>query len=148
MTAEPSSKGRRRPAAKPNELEAESITDTSEMKGIVAAKGRATPGRRQAEAEEEQTRGFFGRIVDYIQGVRSELDKVAWPNRVQVRSLFTIVVIVTIIAAMILGMVAFLFNELFVVGLRNPMVFVIFGAVVGAAVFLFSRRSSESGSLR
>lgn len=147
MTAEPSSKGRRRPAAKPDELEAESITDTSE-KGIVAAKGRATPGRRQAEAEEEQTRGFFGRIVDYIQGVRSELDKVAWPNREQVRSLFTIVVIVTIIAAMILGMVAFMFNELFVVGLRNPMVFVIFGAVVGAAVFLFSRRSSESGSLR
>lgn len=148
MTAETPSKGRRRPAAKPAEVVETIEAVAEESKGITAAKGRATPGRRQAGPEQEVQRGFFGRIVEYIQGVRSELDKVAWPSREQVISLFRVVLIVTIAAAAVLGLVAFLFNELFAIGLSNPIVFVVFGAAVGALTFFVMRRNAEAGPSR
>lgn len=148
MTAETPSKGRRRPVAKPAEVVEEVESTVEEEKGITAAKGRATPGRRQAQPEQEVQRGFFGRIVEYIQGVRSELDKVAWPSREQVIGLFRVVVFVTIVSAAVLGLVAFLFNELFAIGLQNPIVFVVFGLAVAATVFYVMRRNAEVGASR
>jgi preprotein translocase SecE subunit len=140
--------GRRRPAAKPTEnssAAAAAIVQTDEVKGVTAAKGRATPGRRQVElAEAEERRGLFGRLVDYIQGVRAELDKVAWPTREQVGRLFRIVMIVTIVAAIILGAISLAFNELFAVGLQNPIIFVLVGVIVVLTTVYIMRREDQS----
>ena len=140
--------GRRRPAAKPsqnnNSAAAAAIVQTDEVKGITAGKGRATPGRRQVQqAEIEERRGFLGRILDYFQGVGAELDKVAWPTREQVISLFRVVLLVTVAAAIILGAISLMFNELFAIGLQNPLIFVVVGAVVVALAFYIMRREGQ-----
>lgn len=143
MASETPRQGRRRAAIKPAETTPEA---EQAAQALTTGKGRATPGRRQQQAEEEAPRGLVGRIVDYLQGVRSELNKVAWPNREQVISLFRNVLIVTILAALILGLISFGFNELFAIGLNQPIVFVVFGAVVAGLTFFFMRRGSEAVS--
>jgi preprotein translocase subunit SecE len=140
--------GRRRPAAKPsqnnNSAAAAAIAETDEVKGITAGKGRATPGRRQVQqAEIEERRGFFGRILDYFQGVGAELDKVAWPTREQVISLFRVVLVVTVAAAIVLGAISLVFNELFAVGLQNPVIFLLVGVIVAAITFYIMRREGQ-----
>ncbi len=141
MASETPRQGRRR-AAKPAEV-VEIEEQTSET-ALTVGKGRATPGRRQQSGEDDAPRGFFGNLADYFQGVRSELNKVAWPTREQVVTLFRNVLIVTIIAAAILGTINFGFNELFAYGLEYPIVFVIFGVVVAGLTFFFMRRSSTT----
>jgi preprotein translocase SecE subunit len=136
----------RRQAAKPSETSsAAAIVQTDEVKGVTAAKGRATPGRRQIQqAEVEERRGIFGRFIDYIQGVQAELDKVAWPSREQVVGLFRIVLIITIAAALVLGAISLLFNEMFAIGLQNPLIFVLVGIAVAAITFYIMRREDQS----
>lgn len=140
--------GRRRPAAKPidtNNSAGAVVVENGDVKGVTAAKGRATPGRRQLQqGETEERRGFFGRIVDYFQGVSAELDKVAWPTREQVLGLFWIVVFVTIVSAIVLGTVSLLFNELFAIGLQNPIIFVVVGVGVAALTMFIMRREEKS----
>ncbi|MBK9123324.1 MAG: preprotein translocase subunit SecE [Chloroflexi bacterium] len=143
MTTDTPRSGRRRPAAKPAEIVAEE--EVEEAKNITAAKGRATPGRRQVETVTETRRGPLGRLRDYLDGVRSELDKVAWPTRQEVTGLFRVVLFVTIAAAIVLGLVAFLFNELFAIGLQQPILFVIVGAAV-AAITVVVLRGNRGGA--
>lgn len=140
MASETPRQGRRR-AAKPSEV----VETTTEQETALAAsgKGRATPGRRQQETEDNAPKGIFARLGDYLQGVRGELGKVAWPTREQVVALFRNVVIVTIIAAAVLGLITFGFNELFAIGLQQPIVFVVFGAAVAALTFFIVRRRSQ-----
>jgi len=141
MASETPRQGRRR-AAKPAEItEIASQAEQGEQ-SLMGGKGRATPGRRQQQSEEDAPRGFFGNFVDYFQGVRSELNKVAWPTRDQVITLFRNVLVVTIFAAAILGTISFGFNELFAYGLEYPIVFVVFGLVVAGLTFYFVRRES------
>jgi preprotein translocase SecE subunit len=143
MASETPRQGRRRAAIKPAET-----TEAAEQaeQALNTGKGRATPGRRQQQTEEEAPRGIVGRTVDYLQGVRSELNKVAWPNREQVITLFRNVLIVTILAAIILGAISFGFNELFAIGLSQPIVFVVFGAIVAGLTFYFTRRGDPAAS--
>jgi len=143
MTTDTPRSGRRRPAAKPAEIVAEE--EVEEAKNVTAAKGRATPGRRQVETVTETRRGPLGRLRDYLDGVRSELDKVAWPTRQEVTGLFRVVLFVTIAAAIVLGLVAFLFNELFAIGLQQPILFVIVGAAV-AAITVVVLRGNRGGA--
>lgn len=147
MASETPRQGRRR-AAKPStsvaEVAVEQAETETETSITAGGKGRATPGRRQHEAEDSAPRGFFGRIVDYLQGVRAELNKVSWPTREQVIELTRNVLIVTVIAAIVLGLITFGFNELFAIGLQQPIVFIVFGAVVaGLTFFVINRRRSE-----
>lgn len=144
MTTDTPRSGRRRPAAKPAEIVAEEVVE-EEAKSLTAAKGRATPGRRQVETTTETRRGPLGRLRDYLDGVRSELDKVAWPTRQEVTGLFRVVLFVTIAAAIVLGLVAFLFNELFAIGLQQPILFVIVGAAV-AAITVVVLRGNRGGA--
>jgi preprotein translocase SecE subunit len=139
MASETPRQGRRR-AAKPNEV---AKTPAQETAIATTGKGRATPKQRHGEAEEAAPKGIFARLGDYLQGVRGELGKVSWPTREQVVALFRNVVVVTIIAAAVLGLITFGFNELFVLGFRNPIVFVVFGAAIAAATFLIVRRRSQ-----
>ena len=142
---------RRRPTLmrnRPEEIEEEQ-DDVVETRGITAGKGRATPGRRNQEDEEETgnvaTRGV-GRVREYIEGVRTELQKVVWPTREEAQRL-TIIVLVTLLASsLLLGVISLFFTELFRIGLDSPIL--LLGAmVIGIAIgFAFNRyTSSNSG---
>jgi preprotein translocase SecE subunit len=134
-----------------DELEGDDEDDESSGRGLTEKKGRATPGRRTQEVEVTETEGnFITRPIrglgGYLEGVRSEIQKVVWPTREETRRLTTIVLSVTIIAALVLGAVSFLFNELFVLGIKSPVIFgVLF--VVALGVFLYYlRQSNKRGS--
>ena len=90
-------------------------------RGITAAKGRATPGRRAVSDEEggnfitRSTRG----IVEYFEGVQAELNKVTWPTRQETAYLTMVVIIVAVAAGMALGLVDIIFNWLIDKALLN-----------------------------
>ena len=132
---------------------AEAESEDSQTRGITAPKGRATPGRRTQEVEEVKAdTGIVGTItspfrgmVEYWEGVRSEMQKVIWPTRAETQRLATIVLAVTIIASLVLGIISAVFTAVIAAGLTSPIVFgVIFlVAVVGFAIYL---RSSNRGT--
>lgn len=106
------------------------VEDAASTRGLSERKGRATPGRRTQEVEVTESEGnFITRTVrglrEYFEGVRSELQKVVWPTREEARRLTIIVLSVTITAAIVLGIISLLFNELFNLGLRSPLVFAV-----------------------
>jgi preprotein translocase SecE subunit len=80
-----------------------------------------------------------------IEGVRAEMQKVVWPTREETRRLTTIVLSVTIISALVLGAVSFIFNELFVLGLKSPIIFAVL-FVIALGVFLYYLRLSNKRS--
>jgi preprotein translocase subunit SecE len=149
---------RRRPTLRRNRPEA--IEDVEEVdveeaeedeRGVTVGKGRATPSRRrQEEAEEKTGNNLATRVVgglrEYIEGVRSELGKVVWPTREEIRRLTVIVLVTLILASLILGTISLLFTELFRIGLNSPIVLlgVMFIAVAGGLIYarISSRRSS------
>jgi preprotein translocase SecE subunit len=125
--------------------------EESSSRGLTVKKGRATPGRRTQETEVAQEGNFFTRAIrgfgEYVEGVRSEIQKVVWPTPEEVRRLTTIVLVSTIIAAIILGALSFIFNELFILGIQNPVIFGIL-FVVAVIVFGFYLRQSNNRSSR
>jgi preprotein translocase subunit SecE len=127
---------RRRPAAAVAEPE-------PQERGITASKGRPTPSRRKQEEEEDDSGNLATRTVggirEYFEGVRSELQKVAWPNREETRRLTVIVLITLIIAALILGAISLSFTELFRIGLSQPLILLGFMFIAVAAGFVFWR---------
>ena len=134
-----------------DDLEADYEDEESSGKGLTEKKGRATPGRRTQEVEVVEDEGNFitrpiHRFLDYLEGVRAEIQKVVWPTREDARRLTTIVLSVTIISALVLGAVSFIFNELFVLGLKSPIVFaVLFVIAVGVFIY-YLRLSNKRGS--
>ena len=134
-----------------DEMEAYDEDDDSSGRGMTEKKGRATPGRRTQEVEVTETDGnFITRPIrglgGYIEGVRAEMQKVVWPTREETRRLTTIVLSVTIVAALVLGAVSFIFNELFVLGLKSPVIFAVL-FVIALGVFLYYLRvSNKRGS--
>lgn len=118
---------------------------------ITRKKGKATPGRRtrkvKTTASEPQgnaiTRPLY-MTVDYFSNVRSELNKVAWPNRADTRRLTILCINVTIASAIFLGILAVIWSEFMRVGL-NPgnawMLLAIIVAMVGGAFYMIRRGS-------
>jgi preprotein translocase subunit SecE len=135
-----------------DEVEDDGEDDESEARGISERKGRATPSRRQAGDEvEEQQGNFITRPIytlrEYIEGVRSEMGKVVWPTREEAQRLTGIVLSTMVVSALVLGALSFVYNEIFVIGLRTPMLFgVIFViAIVGFGAYLrMSNRRTSS----
>lgn len=135
-----------------NEVEEVEASDGEEEeddeRGITERKGRITPGRRNQSAETAPTgnivtRSWWG-IREYFEGVRSEMTKVAWPNREETVRLTRIVLSTTIAAALVLGGISLAFTELFRFGLSSPSIMVgiiLVGAVVG---FIYIRRANIS----
>ncbi len=124
--------------------------DTS--RGLSTGKGRATPGRRNQLAVEEEERGNaitrpLYNFADYFVGVRDELRKVNWPTREELRRLAVIVLIVTITTAIILGIISFIFTEMFIVGLDQPIIFVVFFAAIAVAIFAYNRFNKSRGTI-
>lgn len=139
---EEKSKSRRKRRGETKEEQDELVQDESEQKGVTAPKGRATPSRRQQEEVVQRgnfiTRTFWD-IREYFRGVQDELDKVVWPTRSELIRLTRIVLAVMIASALILGLISFLFTELFILGFDNEIVFFIFFLAVGAAAFAYYR---------
>lgn len=135
------------------EGEEETDLSTSSNRGITAPKGRATPGRRTQEIQEEKSESGvvatvtspFRSLAEYWEGVRSEMQKVVWPTREETQRLATIVLIVTIIASLVLGALSLLFNAIIAAGLSSPIVFgvILALAIIGFAVYL---RTANRGS--
>ncbi|GIL12572.1 MAG: hypothetical protein BroJett038_12920 [Chloroflexota bacterium] len=121
-------------------------------RGLTERKGRATPGRRTQEVEVSKSEGnFITRPIrglrEYLEGVRSEIQKVVWPSREETRRLTGIVLSVTIVSALVLGIISLLFNELFALGLRNPLVFgIVFVLILGAFLYYLRRNSRQTSS--
>ena len=136
---------RRDPEMESGDAEMAYNEDGTPVRGISERKGRVTPGRR-AHTDDGKKGNIitrFGRgMVEYFQGVSDELSKVVWPTREDTIRLSRIVLLVTIASALALGAISFLFTELFVIGLREdqPIVFVVFGAVVAVGYFVWTRR--------
>ena len=141
------------------ELENDSVDDEAEeevssTRGITAPKGRATPGRRTQEVEEEKADSGivsgitspFRSMAEYWEGVRSELQKVIWPTREETQRLATIVLVVTIISSLVLGLLSLIFTAIIAAGLTSPLV--VFGSIFVLAVvaFGFYLRSSNRGT--
>src|SRR5215208_4366956 len=119
---------RRRPSltrTRAEEAEVEEEDDAVETRGITPGKGRATPSRRRQEEDEDEgnlaTRTVGG-LRGYFEGVRSELDKVVWPTRDEIRRLTTIVLVTLVVSALVLGTISLTFTELFRLGLSSPIV--------------------------
>lgn len=126
--------------------------EESLTRGLTERKGRATPGRRTQEVEVSKSEGnFITRPIrglrEYLEGVRSEIQKVVWPSREETRRLTGIVLSVTIVSALVLGIISLLFNELFALGLRNPLVFgIVFVLILGAFLYYLRRNSRQTSS--
>lgn len=123
-------------AAEAAELEQEA------PRGLTEGKGRATPGKRNRQGKDDGG-NFIVRSArgtrDYLRGVQDELDKVVWPDREELIRLSRIVIVVTIMAAIVLGAFSIGFTQLFAAGLENELVFVAFGVAVTAAWFIYTR---------
>ena len=136
-----------------DELEDEAeADDEAPARGLTERKGRPTPGRRTQEVEVTKSEGnFITRAVrglrEYFEGVQSELQKVVWPTREETRRLTVIVLSVTITSAIVLGVISLLFQDLFSLGLKSPLVFgVVFVLILGAFVYYLrgNNRSTPS----
>lgn len=97
----------------PDEIVVPTLDAPSETRGLTAGKGRPTPSRdgETAVSGNPVTR-VISTIRTYIKDVRGELGKVTWLNREEVRRLSTIVLAVTVVAAIFLGLLSFLFGSL------------------------------------
>jgi preprotein translocase subunit SecE len=127
--------------------------DTEES-SLTGPKGRATPGKRSRRSISQQSGGgfftrFFRGVRSYFTGVKDELDKVVWPTRDELVRLARIVFTVTVVSALVLGAISFIYREIFILGLNkdHPEVFVILFAAVGAGYFYFSRKSKSNITL-
>ncbi|MFW5748558.1 MAG: preprotein translocase subunit SecE [Chloroflexota bacterium] len=138
-------KSRRRRKRQEDDIEEqEQDFEDDEPRGLSEAKGRATPSKRSRQGGKKEERGnfivrSFRGVRNYLGGVQDELDKVVWPTREEMVRLTRIVTMVTVASAIMLGAIAFVFTELFILGLDNEWLFLAFGVVV-AALYLFVTR--------
>lgn len=117
---------------------------------ITRGKATATPSRR-ATPETSFLSNFivFRPIVrfwGYLQNVAVEIRKVSWPTRADARRLTGIVLIVTIAAAICLGLVSFGLSELFRFGIETPLVLLGTFALIVVGTLYRLRRSARSAS--
>lgn len=141
-------KSKRRRKRRNKNADEEILEAEAEERGLTERKGRATPGKRSRSTSTQQSSGgflsrLFGGIRGYFGGVKDELDKVVWPTREELFRLSRIVFTVTVISAMALGAISFVYSEIFYLGLNKdqPIIFVLLFGGVGFAYWYISRRS-------
>lgn len=129
---------------------AEAQSDRSLQRGVSARKGRATPGRRNQPVVQESGNRLtrpFARLGAYFEGVRDEVNKVSWPSRLEARRLSVIVLVSTLLAAIVLGLITLGYSELFAIGLGQPLVFLgFFVVVVGLGAFFYIRSNRKNSA--
>lgn len=122
--------------------------DDSQERSLSERKGRATPGRRTQEVAITKSEGNFitrrlRGVVEYFEGVRSEIAKVVWPTREETRRLTIIVLVTTITSSIVLGILSLIFNDVIVLGIRNPIIFGLILIVVIAGFVYYLRQSNR-----
>ena len=118
---------------------------------ITRGKATATPSRRATPQTSSFLSNFIlfrpiARFWGYLQNVGVEIRKVAWPTRADARRLTGIVLIVTIAAAICLGLVSFGLSELFRFGIETPLVLLGTFALIVVGTLYRLRRSARSAS--
>lgn len=142
-TTEKNNENRRRRRRGKSEAMEELIQEMNP--GQTAPKDRPTPSRRD---QHQQSRGnfitrLFRPITNYFADTRSELQKVTWPSRDESIRLSGIVIAVTIAFAIGLGLLDFLYGQLFSLAVNTPVIFLIAGvaaAVVLGGAWVYLRR--------
>lgn len=90
--------------------------DAAPTSTATRTKSGPTPSRDDGDTEKKRSGNFLQRWIqgfrDYIQDVRAELRKVAWPTREEVDRLTRMVVAVTAVSAVVLGIISTLFGFL------------------------------------
>jgi preprotein translocase SecE subunit len=123
--------------------------DLEDERGVTERKGRATPGRR-TQVEDAPTGNIVVRTLrglgEYLEGVRSELDKVAWPTRSEINRLTRVVLGTTIVSALVLGLIGLIFTELFRIGLDAPAILLGVIAIAVVVAVVFTRRANKRTS--
>ncbi len=140
---------RRRNRRAESTTEAEVEETEAADRGITEAKGYATPSRRKGGGDSSGGGNIVVRsarsVVDYFAGVRSELDKVTWPDREESIRLTYIVLAVTVASSLALGLISFGFTQLFRVGLNNPLLFLVVfvASIVGLVAYARYTRNNS-----
>ncbi len=153
-----SERRQRRRARRQEMLQQSNETTASEGAAIqtsVKPRGKDAPtpsAPRRAVADEG---GFLSnniitrplvRFWGYLQDVGTEIRKVVWPSRADARRLTGIVLLVTIIAAISLGIISFGLSELFRLGIETPLILLGSFALIVVGTFIRLRRTARSGS--
>ncbi|MDE0609151.1 MAG: preprotein translocase subunit SecE [Anaerolineaceae bacterium] len=122
----------------------------SRERGVTTRKGRVTPGRRNQPVVQESGNRLtrpFTRLGNYFEGVRDEVNKVSWPSRLEARRLSVIVLVSTLLAAIVLGLITLGYSELFAIGLGQPLFFLgFFVVVVGLGTFFYIRSNRKNSA--
>lgn len=117
---------------------------------ITRGKATATPSRRTIPQTSFLSNFIvfrpIARFWGYLQDVAIEIRKVAWPTRADARRLTGIVLIVTIAAAICLGLASFGLSELFRFGIETPLVLLGTFALIVVGTLYRLRRSARSAS--
>ena len=94
--------------------------------------GKDAPTRRQRDAlrqREKEQLAFdqripvIGRLTTYLRGVAAEIQKVTWPTREEAQRLTSIVVVVTIAFAIVLGSIDVFYGWWFQQGVESTAIF-------------------------
>jgi preprotein translocase SecE subunit len=115
----------------------------------------AAETKKERKATKSKEEGNFltntiTNIRTYFGEVRSELNKVSWPERADVIRLTRIVLLVTIISGLFLGAISIFFSKLVEFGIEsgtnNWLVFVvIFLVIIGITIYWFRRDNQKTG---
>ena len=101
----------------------------------------------KSRKEKKEEVGFLDSIRTYINEVRSEMNKVSWPDRDDVVQMTRLVLLVTIISSLLLGAIS-LFLTLGMQYAINEaawlLVLVFVAITAGAWYILFGRNSNKS----
>ena len=123
---------------------------TAQGVAITRGKASATPSRRQASESSFLSNFIIFRPIisfwGYLQNVGVEIRKVTWPTRADARRLTGIVLIVTIAAAISLGLISFVLSELFRFGIETPLILLSTFALIVAGTLFRLRRGARSAS--
>ena len=123
---------------------------TAAAAAITHGKDAATPSRRRiSESSFLSNFILFRPIISfwgYLQNVGVEIRKVTWPTRADARRLTSIVLIVTIAAAISLGIISFALSELFRFGIETPLILLGTFALIVAGTLFRLRRGARSAS--
>lgn len=107
-----------------------------------------------AETKKEQKKVGEGNVITrtlstvrtYFGEVRSELNKVSWPDREDVVRLTRIVLAVTVVSSLVMGALSVLFSLLTEYGIQFPLIFVVlFAVIIAGTIYLFRRDSQKAG---
>ena len=125
------------------------IEKASDSRAVTPARSRTADAPAVRDDDSSAKSGnFFTRLIrgtrEYLEGVRSELGKVAWPSREDTRRLTIIVIIALILSSVALGAVASGFTELFRIGLDSPVVLLGFMVVAVVGGYLYNRFNKRS----